>query len=52
MCATPSYHSETKSRWQIKGTDSPLILKSEEALKLMSNINEICNKYNISYSKR
>src|SRR5688500_135762 len=23
MCATPSYHSETNSRWQIKGTDSP-----------------------------
>ncbi|HSF49642.1 MAG TPA: primase alpha helix C-terminal domain-containing protein, partial [Nitrososphaeraceae archaeon] len=51
MCATPSYHSETDSIWQIKGTDSPIILKSEEALKLMSNINDICGKYNISYLK-
>ena len=38
-----------ESRWQIKGTDSPLILKSEEASKLMSDINEICKKYNIKY---
>ena len=49
MCATPSYHYETKSRWQIKGTDSPIILKSQEASKLMSDINEICNKFNIKY---
>ncbi len=49
MCATPSYHSETDSRWQIKGTDSPITLKSDEALRLMSNINNICNKYIISY---
>ncbi len=51
MCATPSYHSETDSIWQIKGTDSPIILKSEEASKLMSNINDICSKYNIQYLK-
>ena len=51
MCATPSYHSETNSNWQIKGTDSPVILKSEEASKLMSNIDDICKKYNISYLK-
>ena len=37
--------------WQIKGTDSPIILKSEEASKLISNINEICRKYNVSYLK-
>jgi putative DNA primase/helicase len=51
MCATPSYHSETKSRWQIKGTDSPVILTSEEATRLMSEIAEICRKYNIPYIK-
>jgi putative DNA primase/helicase len=51
MCATPSYHSETDSIWQIKGTDSPIILKSEEALKLMSSFNDVCNKYNVSYLK-
>jgi P4 family phage/plasmid primase-like protien len=49
MCATPSYNYETKSRWQIKGIDSPLILKSEDALKLMNSINDICRKYNIQY---
>jgi putative DNA primase/helicase len=49
MCATPSYHSETDSLWQIKGTDSPIILNSEEASKLMANINDICKKYNVLY---
>src|SRR5215208_1844313 len=51
MCATPSCHFETGSIWQIKGTDSPITLKTEEASKLMSNINEVCRKYNISYQK-
>jgi P4 family phage/plasmid primase-like protien len=51
MCATPSYHSETDSRWQIKGTNSPITLKSEEATKLMSNIDDICRKYRQSYLK-
>jgi len=49
MCATPSYHSETDSRWKIKGTDCPIILKSEEALRLMFSLDESCNKYGISY---
>jgi hypothetical protein len=49
MCATPSYHYKTKSRWEIKGTNSPIILNSEQALKLMSDINEICKKYNVKY---
>ena len=49
MCATPSYHSETDSRWQIKGTDCPIILKSEEALRLMLKLDESCNKYGILY---
>ena len=49
MCVTPSYHYKTKSRWQIKGIDSPIILKSEEALNLMNKINDICKKYNIKY---
>ena len=49
MCVTPSYHYETKSRWQIKGTDSPITLKSEEASKLMNSINDICKKYNVKY---
>ena len=51
MSATPSYHAETNSNWQIKGTDSPIIMKTEEASNLMSNINEICRKYNVSYLK-
>ncbi|HEX5186961.1 MAG TPA: hypothetical protein VFV86_08735, partial [Nitrososphaeraceae archaeon] len=51
MCATPTYHYETNSRWQNKGIDSPVILKAEEALKLMSDINKICKKYNINYIK-
>ena len=49
MCATPSYHSETHSRWEIKGIDTPIILKSEEALRLMFKIDNSCNKYGISY---
>lgn len=51
MCTTPSYHSETDSRWQIKGTYSPVILKSVEASKIMSRINDICNKFNLTYIK-
>ena len=51
MCGTPSYHSETNSRWQIKGTDSPITLKSDDALRLMFNIDKICIKHNISYLK-
>lgn len=49
MCTTPSYHAESNSNWRIIGTDSPVILKSEEASKLMSDINEICKKYNVKY---
>jgi hypothetical protein len=30
-------------------TDSPVILRSEEASKLESDINEVCKKYNIKY---
>ena len=51
MCATPSYHSETNSIWQIQGTDSPIILKSEEALKLISSIEDISRKHNLLYLK-
>lgn len=51
MCCTPSYHSKTKSKWQIKGTNLPIILNSDDALRLMFNIDDICIKYNISYLK-
>jgi putative DNA primase/helicase len=51
ICATPSYHSETNSNWQIKGTNLPIIMKTEEASKLILSIDEICKKYNVSYLK-
>lgn len=51
LCCTPSYHFETNSRWKINGTDSPIILKFEEALKLMVDIDNICRKHNVSYLK-
>ena len=51
MCATPSYHSGTNSNWKIIGTDSPVILNSEEASKLMADIDKLCSKHNIPYLK-
>jgi hypothetical protein len=49
MCTTPSYHYETNSRWRIIGTDNPEILTSEQANKIMNDINEVCKKNNVSY---
>ncbi|HET6715860.1 MAG TPA: hypothetical protein VFG90_01930, partial [Nitrososphaeraceae archaeon] len=49
MCTTPSYHSETNSRWRIIGTDNPEILTDEQANKIMNDINEICKKNNVKY---
>jgi P4 family phage/plasmid primase-like protien len=49
ICVTPSYHYESKSFWQIKGTGEPVILNAEQANKMMSDFDKIYQKHNVKY---
>lgn len=49
ISTTPSFHFDSQSRWKILGTDNPMLLTANDAVKLKNGINDFCKKYGVKY---